>query len=209
MTTRTSAPSFAILFVTLFPGCLLGQDAARLAAILEGKELYSTVSVLAFDVYGHPLGPPGIKLFESVDDRRNLADKFRNGVARGIPYGEYRIEARLQGYRPDSKVIPVYGPHINTVLGLTFSLELPLIPPDLPGQVVGQTPRPNTFARLVGIYNNVAIDSLVDADGRFTLFGISDGKYLLLVVGESGVLASRPVTIPYTGPPLRIKLNSR
>jgi hypothetical protein len=197
------------LFITLFSGRLLSQDAASLAAIREGRKLYSTVSVLAFDTYGRPLGPPRIKLFELGDDHHDFGDKFRHGVATGIPYGDYSIEAWLEGYAWDSKAIRIYGPHVSAVVGLTFKTEPPLIPPDLPGQVVGPVPARNTFARLVGIYNNVAIDSLVDADGRFTLFGISDGKYLLLVVGESGVLASRPLTIPYTGPPLRIELNSR
>lgn len=120
MTTIMSTPSLAILFIALFPECLLGQDAASLAAIREGRALYSTVSVLAFDTSGRPLGPPRIKLFESEEDHSDLAGKFRDGVARGIPYGDYRIETWLEGYASDSKTVRIYGPHVSAVVGLTF-----------------------------------------------------------------------------------------
>lgn len=203
---RVGTIPLAISCLTLISGCLAAQDSASLAAVREGRKLAATVSVMAFDTNGRFLGSPEVKVFESTEEHKNLAAKFNAGVAEGIPYGEYTIEARLTAYSSDSKRVGVYQRHVVIVLGLTVGHELPTLPPNLPGRIIGHLPAAKAFVRLVGVYANVSIDSSIDPDGRFDLGGLSDGKYLLVVVGEGGILASRSLTIPYVGPPLEIAL---
>ena len=149
----------------------------------------------------------GIQFRFSSACHRNLAARFHAGVATGVPYGNYRIEARLTAYSSDAKSVRVYQQHVTVILGLTVSQELPEIPPNLPGRIVGLLRTTKSFVRLIGVYANVSIDSSIEPDGRFDLGGLSAGKYLLMVVGEGGILASRQLIIPYAGPPLEIQLS--
>jgi hypothetical protein len=190
------------------PLSLLAQDAASLAAIREGRRLSATVSVVAFDTNGKFLGAPSVSVFEDPDDRDNLAPKFQKGVAEKIPYGTYRIDARLPGRVLDTKYVWVYQSHVTVVLGLQVSLELPEIPPTLHGRVVGSVSASKIFVRLASVYSNSSMDSAIAPDGSFDLSIPPVGKFLLLVIGEGGVLATRPISLPYTGPPLEIAVEA-
>jgi hypothetical protein len=192
-----------LLALALFLPCPSnGQERGR-----QAQESTSTVSVVAYEANGRFLGPPSISVFES-DKHRNLASQFRNGSATGIRYGVYRIEGRLPGYFPDTKYVRIYGPKATVVLGLRFGAELPEIPPTLRGSITGlASPPGRSFVKLVGVYENVSIESLIDAEGTFNLAGLSSGVFQLLVVGERGVLSSRTLTIPYTGPPIQIEIS--
>ena len=165
------------------------------------------VEVLAFEASGRFLGSPNVTIFSS-DHGHNLANEFHNGAASGIPYGLYRIEGGLPGYYSDAKFIRVYQPVVTVVVGLRFAEELPMVPPSLRGRVAGTSGSGGKiFVRLVGLYENVSIESTINNDGEFSLAGLSSGLFLLLVVGEKGILASQSLTVPYTGPPIVIKVN--
>jgi hypothetical protein len=193
--------------VAIIQPCITAQDVPDPAAPVQGgRQLTAEVSVVAFDTNGRFLGSPDVGIFESADDHMNMATKFHAGIAKGVPYGLYRIEARLVAYSSDVKYVRVYQQHVTIVLGLTVGHELPEIPPSLRGRVVGKLPFDRSFVRLLGVYSNVSMDSSIDPEGRFDVGGLSDGKYLLLVVGEGGVLANRTISIPYTGPPLEVKV---
>jgi hypothetical protein len=186
--------------------CLLAQDAASLAAIRDGRRLSSTVSVIAFDTNGKFLGSPSVSVFEDPDDRNNLAAKFQKGVAAQIPYGMYRIVGYLTGYSSDMKYVWVYQSHVSVVLGLEIGAEKPVIPPTLHGRVVGSVSEARSFVRLVSVYSSSSVDSAISSDGNFDLSVPPGGKFLLLVIGERGVLASRAISLPYTGPPLEVSV---
>ena len=167
------------------------------------------MEIVAFEASGRFLGRPNLSVFESVD-HRNLAGKFRDGVATGIPYGVYRTEVRLPGYFSDVKYVRIYQAEATVVMGLRFGEELPQTPPSLSGRVIGlSTPPGKTFIKLVGVYENVSIESAISSDGKFEIGGLSPGRFLLLVVSENGILAHRPLTIPYTGGPLDVELDTK
>lgn len=167
----------------------------------------AVVEVIAFDTNGRYLGAPTASLFEA-DDHTSLAPRFRNGAARSVPFGIYRIEARLPGYSSEVRYVRVFQPSVSVILGLTFSLELPAIPPSLQGHVVGLIP-PRTFVRLIGVYSSTSMESTIDSEGNFRLGGLSDGQFLLLVVSQDGILASKAISIPYTGERLQIEIKGR
>ena len=165
------------------------------------------VEVVAFEANGRFLGAPNVSVFAESESGQNLATKFHNGLAVDIPYGIYRIEGRLPWYYSDTKFVWVYQPLVTVVLGLRFSQELPKVPPTLRGHVTGvPVSTTKAFVKLIGVYEHVSVESLIEGDGTFSLGGLSPGAFLLLVVGEHGIVASRTLTIPYTGPPLEIAI---
>jgi hypothetical protein len=166
------------------------------------------VEVVAFEAEkGRFLGAPQVSVFEEWGGRKNLAAKFRDGKAEGIPYSVYRIEAHLPGYSSDITYVGVYQPTVTIVLGLRFSQELPDTPPSLGGRVLGLTaPADKTFVKLIGVFEHISTESAVTSDGRFRLGGLVPGRFLLLVIGERGILASKSLSIPYVGPPLEVKI---
>ncbi len=198
----------------LLPGLML-STAFRFGAASQPRREpahqgpLATVNVSAFDSYGKFLGVPSVTLFIESGGRHNLAGKFHGGAATGIPYGRYKIEGSLPWHFSDSTYVMVYQPTVTAVLGLRFDYELPQTPPTLRGNVVGLPPSaPRSFVRLIGVYEHVSIESAIHTDGSFEIGGLSHGKFLLLVVGESGVVASQILTIPYTGPPLEVHVTA-
>lgn len=191
----------------MFSGILQSQTARQQEKLRAVARPVATVRVVAYEANGRYLGMPDVRTFVELDNKENLASKFHNGVASGIPYGEYQIEGHESAYFPDSRHIAVYQPFVTIVLGLRFASELPQIPPTLPGHVIGlQGSTEKTFAKLIGVYENVSMESSIDGDGRFTLGGLSSGLFVLLIIGEKGVIASRTLTVPYTGPPLEMEI---
>jgi hypothetical protein len=186
-------------------GCLTALLPGLLAAQQPSDHPSAKVDVIAFDTNGSLLGPPTVKVFESADGRSNLASMFHVGSADHVPYGNYRLEAYLPAYWSEVRYIRIYQPHVTVIVGLTFGLELPQAPRMLKGRILGQIP-PKGFVKLIGTYSNISMESAIDADGNFSLGGLSDGKFLLLVVGEKGILASRTVDIPYVGPALEVEV---
>jgi len=175
----------------------------------SGLALAAVVQVVAFEAGGRFLGAPDIAVFES-HDHTSFAGRFHHGEANEIPFGEYRIEGRLPGYYPDVRYVGVYQPKTRVVLGLTFDHELPQRPPSLSGRVTGlPSPVGSSFVRLIGVYSSVSLESSIGDDGRFCLAGVPPGLFVLLVVGEDGVHASRTLRYPYTGSPLEIQAFSQ
>jgi len=178
------------------------QQKARALAVPK-----ATVRAVAYEANGRYIGAPDISLFVDEGGHENLASRFHDGVAVEIPYSLYRIEGRRPGYYSDAKYVRIYQPLVTVVLGLRFSAESS--PLTLSGRVVGYPgPAEKTFAKVIGVYENVSAESPISSDGKFTLGALSPGLFILLVVGEKGVIASRTVTIPYTGPPLEIEVKN-
>jgi hypothetical protein len=154
------------------------------------------------------LGTPEVRLFES-DDHKNLASAFHSGVADHIPFGVYRIEAYVGGFYPEIRYVSVYLQRMTVVVGLPLGREamvLP-VPPSLHGKVLGTLPSSKrSFVRLTGVFSSQSLESIIGSDGSFDFSIPTDGKYLLLVVSEDGILASRMIESPYTGSPLEIKI---
>ena len=196
----------ALFSLTVVPGCLVGQ---REPAPNARGDAYARVEVQAFDTRGRFLGAPTVDLFESEDDHANIASRFHAGVADRVAFGVYRIEAHLTAYYAETRYVGIYQPQATIVVGLAFGYELPRVPLKLRGRVVGKARFSEArFIRLVGVYSSLLAESAIGSNVDFDLAGLSWGQYLLLVVGESGILASRPISIPYTGPPLRIQIGS-
>jgi hypothetical protein len=167
---------------------LAGQDRASPRSTPTGAR----VEVVAYrEDDGRLLGAPQVQVFESADGE-NLASRFRGGVADGIPFGVYRIEARLPAYTADGGFVSIYQPRVTLVVGLAVGYELPIAPAELKGHVIGGVPK-GSFVKLVGIYNSRVMESAIEPDGSFGFTGLTHGRFLMMVIAETGLLAERTV----------------
>ena len=206
--------SLAIWVLALVPNVLVAQ---RLAATEpNSREPAATVELIAFSTRGVflPLAPIVVEVFQS-EGEKNLAAKFRNGVAEGVPFGIYRMKARLSGFYPEERYVRVNQQRTTVVLGLEVGrIDFPGLPYSLHGRIVGQ-PLPaskKSFVKLTGIYSSLSMESAVGPDGAFEFSGFSDGLFLLLVANEDGILGSRvlrlPDDLPKEGIPLAVEIGT-
>lgn len=197
--------------LAVLSGCLAGQDEPKSGAAPNDERFMATVHVLAFEARGTFLGNADVRLFES-EDHKDLASAFHAGVAEHIPFGVYRVEARMSGFYSEVRYVAVYQRHVTVIVGLPFgreSLTLP-IPARLHGKVVGSFPGAKKgFVKLTGLFSNKSLESSIATDGGFDFSIPWDGRYLLLVIDEDGVLASQAIDIPYSGPPLEIRIGTK
>jgi hypothetical protein len=195
------------LHVVLLPIAAVGQKLLSPPAA-QADEPVARVRIIAFDSTGNLLGPPNVTTFEG-EDRRNIAINFHAGVAEGVPFGLYRVEARLPAYYAATRYARVYQRDVTVVVGLeSGAYEASPIPLRLEGRVIGlpAAAAGNGFVRLIGVFSDITIESGIRSEGTFEISGMPVGRYVLLVVAEKAILASKVVTIPYAGPRLQIEI---
>jgi hypothetical protein len=195
---------YRLVVFTSFSALLQPLTAFQQRDEAEGLPI-ANVEVISFEANGRFLGAPNVTAFNSATGE-DISSQFHSGVARGIPYGVYRIEAKLAGYFSDTTYARVYRPNVTLVMGLRFGAELPQVPPTLKGRVIGLHMQGKYFAKMIGVFEHTSTESAIDQDGTFAMSGLSSGRYILLIIGEKGVMASKTLTIPYTGPPLEMKI---
>jgi hypothetical protein len=206
-------------FAVIGMAAALGVGAAQVSPVdrAESKAL-GMVQVVAFDeATGRILPPPEVRLFQA-GEQKNLAAKFHAGEVDDIPYGTYRIEAVVPGYTPELRYISVNQPRATVVLGMPVSPIENVPYPSIRGHIVGDLPLKKSFIRLVGIYNGQLMETAIEPDGTFGFSGVRCCKYLLLIIGDGGIIASKDITISdatlagkitvsLNNPPLEIEIN--
>jgi len=177
----------------------------------------SRVEVVAFEeARGVLLFAPEVHRFES-EDGRDLSKRFHDGVAEGIPYGFYRMEAWVTDFSPELRYVRVHQPRTTIVLGMPVS-DIESTPfPAVQGRIVkGAVPK-RSFVKLAGIYNGQQMESAIDADGTFGFDDVRCCRYLLIFLGDGGIFASqdvtisedtlsRSITVSFADPPLQIEM---
>jgi hypothetical protein len=197
--------------IVLSIGCLAAQIEQRSNQVSDAEQFVARVEVCAFDSRGTFLAAPTVRVFES-ESHKDFSTSFRSGVADHIPFGIYKLEAYMSGFYPEVRYVAIYRPQVTVVVGLAFGREALTLPqpPTIHGKVIGSLPRDKKiFAKLAGIYSDRALESKIGRDGDFD-FGVPwDGRYLLLIVSEDAILASRTIDIPYMGRAIEIKIGER
>jgi hypothetical protein len=147
------------------------------------------------------------------DTGKNLAIRFRDNTATGVPYGIHTIRARQVGYVTGQVTAQVFQPEVWVVIGLQVSEELPIFPAprlQIPGTVKNIDPSEQpVYVRLAAVYSDFIMDTRValDHSGSFTLAGvIPDGKYVLITIGRTKVLDFRLIDVQRPMAPITIDL---
>jgi hypothetical protein len=143
---------------------------------------------------GRLLGPPEVRVFES-DTGKNFASQFHSGVADNIPHGIYRLEAFVPGYSAELRYVLINQARATVILGMPVS-PIESVPfPAIRGHILGSAPPKRSFIRLVGIYSGQVMESAIEPDGTFGFAAVRCCRYLLLLMGDGGTLASKDLTI--------------
>lgn len=202
-----------MIFILAAAFASLWGDMQKTATTSARDDLFSaSVALVVFgtSVSGTSAGvleSPNVVRFESLD-HRELSNLFHNGIADHIPFGTYWMEVHKEGFWPSTIEVAVYRRRVTVVMSLTTgnAPDFPIMPV-LHGKVVGRMPiGKKSFAKLVGVLSSHSLESEINSDGEFD-FGVPwNGHYMLLVANQDGLLASRPMDIPYTGPPLAIRI---
>jgi hypothetical protein len=191
------------LAICLLQVCGAGQQQTRQA----------TVHLVVVDGFGRDLGEAKVSSFTDVDTGKNLAERFHDNTATGVPYGIYTVHAREVGYFTGEVTAQVFQPNVWVVVGLRYGEELPIFPAprlQIPGTVKNIDPSEQpVYVRLAAVYSDFIMDTRValDHSGSFTLAGvIPDGKYVLITIGRTKVLDFRLIDVQRPMAPITIDL---
>jgi len=148
-------------------------------------------------------------------NQRNLAGRFKGGVATGIPFGVYLLRASANGFWTAEREVRVFQSDVSTVVALEpggVDGGLLANTATVSGKVL--TGQPNLLhVRLAGVFSSTIMDANLKADGSFEFSGVPQGVYLLIAIREGDpattskgeVQYSSTVNVPLSAP-LQIKL---
>ena len=190
---------------------------AASAAWPQATEATSSVTFLVQDVRGQGLAGWKVTAFKSNKD--DLAPRFTELTGTSIPSGSYRYS--LTGPTVNRGSAPPWTPSIGGVLSVSRPQEFVLrtvqddlliggaadrkLPPPAPveGRIdpipsaVGANPVRINLHSLIPLVSDVNV--LVDAQGKFHIFGGIEGLWMLTVVRGTEVLHSQPVLFAKAG----------
>lgn len=161
---------------------------------LSGADQKATVSIHVVDPFGKTLGPVTVTRFveENNPKGRNYSSSFKEGNAKGIPYGDYDVTVMGIGAK-----VEILAPETFIVLARPHYLEYmnigPGYGPVLIGQVTGlpEGGKDPKWIRIIHLYNeglNCCRTLRLGDDGSFATGLLYPGAYLVVVIDGRGVL---------------------
>jgi hypothetical protein len=171
----------------------------------QGKQDAATVHIKIVDTFsGDDLGAATVESFalEFESNAKNLADKFQQNTASGIPFGVYRLRARATGFSSAIKNVYVSQAETQVVLGLRFgTIDFPYPTFNISGEVrTAHSFTPDIHIRLIGLFSELSLDTNTEKSGKFTFAGVPQGMYILVTIQGKKVVDARPVQVPGSSP---------
>jgi hypothetical protein len=149
--------------------------------------------VLAANGYGLEEGE--IESFESAATGKDYAKEFQGNLANNIPYGTYRLRARVSGFWSVDRLVEVQQPSVHVVLGAHIGMCHEINNAALTVTVRGLPDAgPPVWARLSGIRTNSVFDVPVQS-GSLSLWRISADDYSLAIWSGERVLYAGSVRV--------------
>lgn len=148
----------------------------------------ATISALVTDTFGALLPNAQIEI-RRLDGDPKMPMQINGSIARGVPYGTYRISAELGGFTIGSRTVEVDQPVKWVTLALALGeIEGPSTR-DIRGRVEPpmETVRP-VWVKIVGIYSHVVKEAPVNEKGHFLIEDVHRGAYLVMVLDPGHVL---------------------
>jgi hypothetical protein len=193
----TGCSRFAIAPLAI--ACSFAAIATAQTDTAGGNEVRTaTVRIVPVHVNGMKLeGDFKIDFFQEQNGKTDLASKFRNGAADGIPYGTYRARVHLPGFWSAERTVQVYQPDVLAVVGLQIGTEGGPQMSDIKGRVDGADPSAGPVRiRMLGVYSDDIRDVESNASGAFIFFGAPAGDYVLIATQGHKILGLEPIRLP-------------
>jgi hypothetical protein len=164
----------------------------------RAESFVARVQILAFASTGKFVGAPEVFSFVEISSKQNLTSRFKDGIANDVPFGTYVLDAGFSAFTREERVVRVAKKEVPIIVGIELRGELPEFPSYFRGRIIGAIPQSRSFVRVVGIISGIAEDSLIARDGSFEFSDLPQGEYILMVVNETGLVASRRIAMPAT-----------
>jgi hypothetical protein len=166
----------------------------------------ATVHLFVESEDGERLTPAEIKLVQ-MRSMKNYGPTFRDGTARNIPPGEYRLEVWKPGFRSYQQCLDVYERRVDLRLVMAVSSgEQTGRPMRINGTVLpGGWSKTGKATWVLGVPlagSPENVQSLIGKNGHFTLETFDAGSYVLVVVQGNAPIACQAVYIGYENAPV-------
>jgi hypothetical protein len=195
----------ALVFLILSGLSVLGQSNDP-TAIVHLK----FVNLLGEDI--SDLGEGKIDIFEAVDSK-NFARSFAHNAAKGIPFGVYRLRARLNCVYPARNnkdkscyvfdyadyIVNVFQPEVWVVVQLDVTIENGPLRYQIAGTLTGIPRCSGIWIRAQGLLSSIVADAPCESDGKFEIRGLQAGTYLLTTRQGDRILDLRSIEVPPKG----------
>jgi hypothetical protein len=187
-----------LTFCILLAYHLAFSQGERIAVQLDEDEKTATVSLRVCMM-------SGLCDLVIVDDIRfinlgsgeDYGDRFRDRIARDIPFGEYEIEVTMSGFGTTSQSVTVDQPH--TLIATAFWSVLPGFVERAYTYISGRT-SPTLFhtedrwAKIVSVYSDFVKHASISEGGFFWFDKISSGEYFVYVFDGDCLIGQQKVT---------------
>jgi hypothetical protein len=186
-----------------------------LSAFGQSNDPTAIVHLKFVDLFGKDLrefGEGKVALFEATDSR-NFARSFAHNTAKGIPFGVYRLRARLNCVYParNSKdkacyvfyhtdyIVNVFQREVWVVVQLDAAIEDGPLRYQIAGTVTGVPDCSGIWIRAQGLLSSMVADAPCGIDGKFEIGGLPFGTYLLTTRQGDRILDLRSIQVPPKG----------
>jgi hypothetical protein len=150
-----------------------------------------------FDPWGKPITDAQIEFLTS-DRSKNLASSPHARVISDVPYGRYRLVAKITGGYASERQILVNAKSMFVMTSIPFrwgdstmweggSLELI-------GTVAPVPPEP-TFIRIRGLYLDDQREAILDRMGKFYVGGLDNGSFVIEVLSGTRLIHAESISI--------------
>lgn len=174
---------FRLLLVLVLSLAARGQ----VVALDEGPRI-ATVHAHLVGVFGYPIGQGRIEMVRKGETTPKLSASEDGDFVR-VPYGTYVVKAIVTGFNSREQALEVGRPEVWVTLALTVGSVGGVDPePVLSGRVIPPVTTGRAWAKLVGVYNNVNMETAVSSRGFFLFEPKLPGLYVVLVINGERVL---------------------
>jgi hypothetical protein len=177
---------------------------------LFGETSQAILKVQVMTFIGDTLDEASISLLEKNTNDTIKCQVTNNGTGytlQPVPYGSYILQVRRPGFREHKQLLTVYQPRLS----FRVFMRLARISDEKQTELIGSVvPAPGAATRLwiklLPLLSTELIgETEVNAKGEFSLTGLDEGRYVLVVMKDTDVLHMTEIKL-FGSPQLKIEL---
>ena len=169
------------------------------------------LEILTLTTLGEPLAAARLQLSGDGSGPKYTGVSGPDGRAyfENVPFGQWDLDVSLAGFNNHRERIRVYQPALTFHLGLVLGHPHVSQRTEIQGVVSPMKTKSKyeMWIRMVPLYSGEFLESAIDSAGRFKLLGMDVGSYVLLVIAEGKVLATRPIEVQQRKQDVFIEIN--
>jgi hypothetical protein len=171
-----------------------GSISAQIHVAPEHDPQFAAIHIQSVDILGRSIRKGRVQL-TSVGNRNGAVFESEAGDFARVPYGDYRVRALAPGFNTGERSITIDRPNMWVTMPLTVWSHFVSDEPVLSGKIVPPIVDGAVWAKLVGVYNNVILESAVSEQGLFHFEPKDPGVYIVLVIKSDRVLDTAQIEL--------------